>query len=178
MDSHRTLTPDSIGELVEGHYEDLYRFAYRLSGCHADAEDLTQQAFLIACKKLHQVQDPARVRGWMLTIVRNVYLKSRQRVARQYACFDMIAVEHCEADFTEFNFDEEALQHALEEIPEPYRISILLYYFEEIGYKEIAELLGIPIGTVMSRLSRARKFLRERLSSEARTPVSIEKFDE
>ncbi|MEW4489320.1 RNA polymerase sigma factor [Thalassoglobus sp. JC818] len=166
MQSERSSHLNSVGDLVEDHYADLYRFAYRLSGSHADAEDLTQQAFLTACRKRHQVQDLDRIRGWLLTIVRNSFLKARQRDERMVAAFEEVAVSSNDSDSETFLFDEETLQAALNEIPEHYKTPLLLHYFEEMGYKEISELLGVPIGTVMSRLSRARSVLRERLSRE------------
>ncbi|TWT56799.1 ECF RNA polymerase sigma factor SigE [Thalassoglobus neptunius] len=177
MQSERSSHLNSVGDLVEDHYADVYRFAYRLSGSHADAEDLTQQAFLTACRKRYQVQDPDRIRGWLLTIVRNTFLKTRQRDERMIAAFEDVAVSSNDFDSDTFRFDEETLQKALNEIPEHYKTPLLLYYFEEIGYKEIGELLGIPIGTVMSRLSRARSVLRERLCRENETSEISETED-
>lgn len=158
----------SVHELVASHYADVYRFAHRLSGSAADAEDLTQQTFLVACRKVHQIQDLSKGRAWLFTIVRNVFLKSRQRETVELSAFAgaVVAVD----DSTEMNldFDEEALEIALGKMPEAYRTPTLLFYFEDIGYKEIAEILDVPIGTVMSRLSRGKSFLRSQLA-DART---------
>lgn len=158
----------SVNALVASHYADVYRFAYRLSGSTADAEDLTQQTFLIACRKVHQIQDLSKGRAWLFTIVRNAYLKNRQRETIELSAFAgaVVAVD----DSTEMNldFDEEALEIALGKMPEAYRTPTLLFYFEDIGYKEIAEILDLPIGTVMSRLSRGKSFLRSQLA-DART---------
>lgn len=173
MNTERVQASESVGisvnELVTSYYEDVYRFAYRLSGNQADAEDLTQQTFLIACRKLHQVNDLSKVRSWLFTIVRNAFLKSTKSREIEFSAFEDAVVAISEPDELNLNFDEEALQVALAEMPETYRTPILLYYFEEIGYKEIAEALEVPIGTVMSRLSRGKKFLRSRLSNTKAT---------
>ena len=69
--------PSAMVQLVADHHQELYRYAYRLSGSVSDAEDLTQQAFLIAQQKLGQVRDAGSVRGWLFTVLRNCYLKAR-----------------------------------------------------------------------------------------------------
>lgn len=170
MNTERAKASESVGisvqELVTSYYKDVYRFAYRLSGNQTDAEDLTQQTFLIACRKLHQVNDLSKVRSWMFTIVRNAFLKTTKHTETELSAFEDAVVAISEPEELNLDFDEEALETALAEMPETYRTPILLYYFEEIGYKEIAEALEVPIGTVMSRLSRGKKFLRSQLSPE------------
>lgn len=155
----------SVGDLVHEHYAAVYRFAYRLSGTAADAEDLTQHAFLTACRKLDQVRALERVRSWLFTVVRNEFLKSVHRVAAEVS--SLVEEAACDPDGEDWSpeFDEERLQAALDAMPEGYRTPVLMYYFEELGYREIADLLELPIGTVMSRLSRGKKFLREKLTA-------------
>lgn len=173
MNTERVQASESVGisvnELVTSYYKDVFRFAYRLSGNQTDAEDLTQQTFMIACRKLHQVNDLSKVRSWLFTIVRNAFLKSTKRREIEFSAFEDAVVATSEPDNLNLDFDEEALKIALAEMPEAYRTPILLYYFEDIGYKEIAEALEVPIGTVMSRLSRGKKFLRSQLS-QTETP--------
>ncbi|QDU40193.1 ECF RNA polymerase sigma factor SigE [Maioricimonas rarisocia] len=162
-----------VRELVESHYESLYRFAYRLSGSASDAEDLTQQAFLTAQRKLEQLRDPERARSWLLTIVRNTYLKSRRR-GRFIAFSGMASPPEPTAEvLDESVLDAEELQAALDELPDDFRMPILLFYFESLSYREIADRLDVPIGTVMSRLSRGKAFLRSRLSGPDQTAHAV-----
>lgn len=155
----------SVQEVVNQHYADVYRFAFRLSGNHVDAADLTQQTFLSVCRNLHQLKELEKCRSWLFTIVRNAFLKSQRDQKEQILAFESSFDDVLATESVEFDFDEEAVSLALSEMPENYRTPILLYYFEDIGYKEIADVLGVPIGTVMSRLSRGKSYLRSKLSS-------------
>ncbi len=170
MSTERSQQSDSVGisvqELVNSFYSDVYRFAYRLSGNQTDAEDLTQQTFLTACRKLHQIRNLSKSRAWLFTIVRNAFLKTQRHTETELSTFEEMVVAVEEPAELNLQFDEEALEIALGGMPETYRTPILLYYFEEIGYKEIAEMLEVPIGTVMSRLSRGKQYLRSQLSPE------------
>lgn len=168
---------DSIADVVRAHYEDVYRFAFRLAGNAVDAEDLTQHTFLTACRKLHQIQNLQKTRAWLLTITRNHFLKGKQRDSVDLLTFEDAIPSLDAPGEIRLEFDTEALQLALNELPEPYKTPIVLYYFEEIGYKQIAEQLQIPIGTVMSRLSRGKRFLRNRLSANVESSIS-DSFDE
>lgn len=157
--------PDlNIVELVERHYAELFRYAYRLSGQVADAEDLTQQAFLTAQKKLNQVREQAHVRSWLFTITRNAYLKSvRSQPAETHVSLDVVGDPE-DDPAADLPVDSEQLQAVLDEMPEEFRTPLILFYFEEFSYKDIAGQLEVPIGTVMSRLSRGKTFLRRRLA--------------
>jgi RNA polymerase sigma-70 factor (ECF subfamily) len=156
--------PIAIHHLVEENYEALYRYAYRLTGSNADAEDLAQETFCTAQAKLAQLRDPSRARPWLFSILRNAYLH-RVRAERQQPCVSLDGI----GDLAETlpgslpEIDPEQLQQALNELPEVYRTPIILYYFEEFGYRDIAEQMELPIGTVMSRLARAKAYLRSRL---------------
>lgn len=164
-------SPQAIQRLVEDHYASLYRYAYRLSGSSADAEDLTQEAFCKAQLNFGQLRDPSRAKPWLFSILRNAYLH-RARAERQQHCVSL----ECVGDLAEPlpaqlpDIDPERLQQALNELPETFRTPIVLYYFEDFGYREIAEQMDLPLGTVMSRLARAKAFLRTRLV-EANDPV-------
>lgn len=155
----------TITDLVDGHYAFVYRYAYRLSGSAGDAEDLTQQTFLHAQRKIGQLRDPKLARRWLYAIVRNNYLKSRGNAAGH----GTISLERLGEPAVEppedIMVDEEELQQALGELPEEFRTPLILYYFEEFTYREIAEQLEVPIGTVMSRLARGKEHLRRRLSA-------------
>lgn len=162
--------PD-IRDLVVQHYQPVYRYAYRLSGCAQEAEDLAQQTFLRAQRKLHQLREPEKADRWLFAILRNAYLKGRRRHQPLTAASLQLNVDEVPEDAVRRverdGVDEEQLQIALNEIPDDFRLILLMFYFEELSYKEIAAKLEIPIGTVMSRLSRAKARLRERLTEPA-----------
>lgn len=155
-----------MGELIEVYAPLLYRYAYRLTGNSHEAEDLTQQTYLLVQQRGHQLRDAQALRGWLLTIVRNVFLKSRRHRGRGRSLDDidepMIVEESWDSPV-----DREQLQQALLELSEEFRSPLVLYYFEDFSYQQIAEHMGVPIGTVMSRLSRAKTFLRKRLATTA-----------
>ncbi len=152
-----------IVKLVDENYRLVYRFALRLCGSETDAEDLAQQTFLSAHRHLSQLRDPEKARSWLLSITRNAYLK-RGRQPKHIPFSTLDAPLEPAWEIPEGEVDEERLRQALEEIPEEYRSPLILYYFEELSYRDIAETLSIPIGTVMSRLSRAKNHLRWRLA--------------
>jgi RNA polymerase sigma-70 factor (ECF subfamily) len=148
----------TIDDLIRQHHALLYRYAYRLSGSAADAEDLTQQTYLTAHLHLDQLRDPAAVKSWLCSILRRAFLRSREAGATIMSLENI--AEPANESASE-DIDEEALQHALNELPEEYRSAVILYYFQELSYKEIAEVLGVPMGTVMSRLARGKSLLKE-----------------
>ena len=155
---------DAVAALIREHYAFLYRFAYRLAGPAHDAEDLTQQAFLSAHRHLDQLRDPVRARGWLVAILRNAYRRMfRRQVTGKLLALDDVAEPAFEPE-SEFPIDPQELARALADLPEDFRTVIILYYQEQLSYREIAELLELPIGTVMSRLSRGKLALREKLS--------------
>lgn len=154
----------TVVQLVAEYHARLYRYAYRLCGSAADAEDLVQQVFLIAHQKLDQLRDAACASGWLHTVLRNCYLKGfRKGVGLPVAELDVSTLPaEPPADLV----DGEALQAALATLDPDFKVVVLMFYFEAKPYREIAEELGIPLGTVMSRLSRAKAHLRERLAAD------------
>ncbi|HZU36592.1 MAG TPA: sigma-70 family RNA polymerase sigma factor [Gemmataceae bacterium] len=159
-----------IQQLVDDHYAALYRYACRLSGSASDAEDLTQETFCQAQRKWSQLRDSQRARAWLFSILRNAYLhrvrdERRQRVV-PVADLDDLAEPLPEA-LPEV--DPEHLQQALNELPEEFRTPIVLFYFEDFSYRDIAEQMNMPLGTVMSRLARAKAFLRKQLLPKAQS---------
>lgn len=157
--------PGSVTELVEQYYEPLYRYAFRLSGSAPDADDLTQEAFCKAHAQFKQLRDRSRAKPWLFSILRNVYLH-RLRAERQHVTLSIEAVgdlaDRVPDDLP--TIDPEQLQLALAELPEVFRTPIILYYFEDFSYRDIAEQMELPIGTVMSRLARGKAYLRNRLA--------------
>jgi RNA polymerase sigma-70 factor (ECF subfamily) len=164
-DRRHTGAPLDVATLVVAHHAAVYRYACRLCGCPTEAEDLAQQTFLIAQRKVDQIREPERACSWLLAVVRSCFLKSirKQRpvAARNIDLdVDQVAGETPETD----EVDREQLAAALAELPEEFRLVVLMFYFEELPYQEIAAELEIPIGTVMSRLSRAKGHLRKNLT--------------
>jgi len=157
-------SPKVIQRLVEENADALYRYAYRLSGSSADAEDLVQDTFCKAQQRLSQLRDPSRARPWLFSILRNAYLH-QLRAARSQPCVSLEAAGDVAEPLPESlpEVDPEQLQQALNELPEVYRTPIILFYFEEFSYRDVAEQMDLPIGTVMSRLARAKSYLRARL---------------
>jgi len=155
----------TVEELVPLHYAALYRYAYRLSGSAGEAEDLTQETFCTAQAKRGQLRDPERVKSWLFSILRNAYLhkqRSRKRLrAVPVEDLDGFCATAAEGELP--LIEPARLQEALNKLAEEYRSPLILYYFEEFSYRDIAEQLKVPMGTVMSRLARAKQFLKDRL---------------
>src|SRR5215203_485316 len=170
-----------LPQLIDAHYEALYRYAYRLSGSSADAEDLTQEAIGKALAHLPQLREPERAKAWLFRILRNLYLhkvrdEKRHRVVPLDAVGDLPGRD---ADETP-EIDPARLQKALDELEEGFRTPLILFYFEEFSYRDIAEQMDLPIGTVMSRLARAKGYLRAKLSpngTEEYASADIERDD-
>lgn len=153
-----------IAQLVAEHHQAVYRYAYRLSGSAADAEDLSQQVFLSAQQKLDQLHSPEKARNWLFTVLRNEFLKGLQRGRRLGTPDPTLAIECIPAAIpSDEDIDREELQQAINSLSAEYRAVVLMFYFEDLSYREIAEQLGIPMGTVMSRLARAKRSLRRAL---------------
>jgi len=161
-----------VQSLVDEHYEALYRYAYRLSGTTADAEDLVQEAFCRAQEKLGQLRELERAKAWLFSILRNTYLhrlRLGQR-SRTVPLNDLGDVAEPPENLPEI--EPQKLQEALSELPEIFRTPVIMFYFEEFSYRDIAEQMEVPLGTVMSRLARAKSYLRSRLFPPA--PVAAD----
>lgn len=162
-----------LADLVERHYALLYRYAYRLAGSEADAEDLVQQTFLTAQTKWEQLRDETSARSWLFTITRNAYLK-QLRAPTCVSSSQLDELPHAAEDEAH-DFDAEQLQNALNDLPEEFRSPLILFYFQEFSYREIADHMGVPIGTVMSRLARGKAYLRARLTTPEMAVTAEEK---
>jgi RNA polymerase sigma-70 factor, ECF subfamily len=150
----------TMQQLVEQHYDSLYRYAFRLSGSAADAEDLTQDAFCQAQLKLSQLRDAARVKPWLFSILRNAYLH-RVRDAKRQHLIPLDAAGDLPERLPEPlpEIDTAQLQELLNELPEDFRTPLILFYFDDFSYRDIAEQMNLPLGTVMSRLARGKAHL-------------------
>lgn len=145
-------------------FDQLYNFAHWLTQNDSEAEDLVQETYVKALRGFSSFRPGTNFRAWMYRILRNTFLTSRTGL-RQMEAIDEDLQEPAVADTPESiligHAEQAMLQSALEELALPFREVILLCDVEEMSYQEIAETLGVPIGTVMSRLSRARRALRK-----------------
>ena len=163
--------------LVEAHYQGLYRFALSLARSAPDACDLTQQTFFIWATKGHTLRDEARAKTWLFTTLYREFLRMRRRSARVTAIEDLPPAEQDLPDLeanTIAKMDSQLVLEALQEVPETFREPLMLFYLQDLSYVEIAEILAVPIGTVMSRLSRGKAQLRGRLALKSRGGEVIE----
>jgi RNA polymerase sigma-70 factor (ECF subfamily) len=172
---------DQAMPLMDG----LYSAALRMTRNPADAEDLVQETYLKAYRAFHTFQEGTNLKAWLYRILTNTYINTYRAKKRRPDETDLEEVEDLylyrrlgglEGATAGRSAEEELLDHltdsevkdALESLPEQFRMAVLLADVEGFAYKEIAEILDIPIGTVMSRLHRGRKFLQKRLYDLAR----------
>jgi len=152
--------------LVKRYYGDLYRFGLSLTGNETDAADLTQETFYIWANKGHQLQKAASVKSWLFTTLHREFLKTcrrRNRFSHQSIDESTEDLPNVPADCVE-RVDSRTLLRILGEIAEDFRAPLVLYYMEDLSYKEIADVLALPLGTVQSRIARAKIQLLRRLS--------------
>ena len=169
-DGEMSFDPD-FENLVKLYYRDLYRFGLSLTGSDADAADLTQETFYIWANKGHQLENPASAKGWLFTTLHREFLKicrRRKRVAFEPIDEGADNFPHVSTDVVNL-IDAQNLLDVLGQIEEDFRAPLVLYYIEDLPYKEIGEVLAIPLGTVQSRIARA-KIRLFRLLTEA-TPT-------
>jgi RNA polymerase sigma factor (sigma-70 family) len=162
--------------LVKLYYRDLYRFGLGLTGSEADAADLTQETFYIWANKGHQLKNPENVKGWLFTTLHREFLKTcrrLKRVADEPVGEDALSLPDVPVDCAN-RIDSQTLLHFLSEIDEDFRAPLVLYYMEDLSYKEIADMLAIPLGTVQSRIARAKIQLLRRLN-ESNPPTAQNK---
>lgn len=153
------------------HLNELYRTAARLLGDSAKAEDVVQETYLHAWKSFERFAPGTNCRAWLFKILVNTIHHHRRnwfnlRLVKESE--EVLEQTEAPAQIPERIAQEEVLR-ALDGLPADYRAAVLLADVEEFSYKEIAGVLNVPIGTVMSRLSRGRKLLREQLSALARS---------
>jgi RNA polymerase sigma-70 factor (ECF subfamily) len=171
--SHDDRPLAGFEELALPLFDALYNFARWLVHDSHDAEDLVQETYLKALRSFASFQPGTNFRAWMFRILRNNFLSSRSKLERR-----MTVAMDSEEDGPELavdtetpetilmsRFNSQLMRRAIDDLPVQYREALLLCEVEEMSYQEIAEILTIPIGTVMSRLARARKAVRESLLS-------------
>jgi RNA polymerase sigma factor (sigma-70 family) len=161
--------------LVASYYRPLYQFAYSLTQAESDACDLTQQTFYVWATKGHQLRDPSKVKTWLFTTLHRQFLETRRRQVR----FPHHELSEVEIELPALTpqlasrLDSEQVLRALGKVDELFQAPIALFYLEDCSYKDISEVLDIPMGTVKSRISRGlaqlHKLLANDLSQENNT---------
>jgi RNA polymerase sigma-70 factor, ECF subfamily len=174
---------DRFVTLVLPHLDALHYAAMRLTKEASSAEDLVQETFLRAFRALHQLSQEDSCRAWLVKIMTNIWLNQRHKRGREGLAVDIDELDLSTAEVAPWSHQLtpeeperavsrkqfcEDLDQALHQLPEAYRIVVMLADVEGFSYKEVAETLQCPIGTVMSRLYRARQLLRKALWAHAR----------
>ncbi len=158
--------------LVSLYYRDLYRFALSMTRNESDACDLTQETFYIWAKKGHQLREPANVKSWLFTTIHREFLQLRRRrsrfsdedwttAANELPSIPPEAIER---------IDARTVVQLLAQIDENFRAPLVLYFMEDLSYKQIAEILEIPLGTVQSRIARGKAHLYRLLTDASAGP--------
>lgn len=187
--------PDRFAEDVLPLAGVLYSAAMRLTRNSADAEDLVQEAMLRGFRSYGSFTEGTNLRAWMLRILTNAFInryRARQRrvdetefgeledlyLYRRMGAIESALASRSAEDQLMDVFTDDEVRRAVEELPEAYRLPVLLADVEGFAYKEIAEMLEIPIGTVMSRLHRGRKAMQKALYDYARTKGLVAEAEE
>lgn len=163
-------------ELVDAHYQPLFRFAVSLTRDPDRAADLVQETFCTWAEKGDQLRDRSKAKTWLFTTLHREFLGQRRRASRysdepvESLNGSLVASE----DDAERQMDGQRALELLGTLDETFRAPLALFYLQQHSYKDIAEILEIPIGTVMSRISRAKEMLRRQMTAEpASAPKNI-----
>jgi RNA polymerase sigma-70 factor (ECF subfamily) len=155
------------------HLDVLYRVALRLTGNAADAEDLVQETMLRAYRSWDRYTPGTNAKGWLLTILRHLFINEYRRKSRHpetvdvdtiepFALFQEVQEEDPQGAFFDKIVDDEVLR-AVDQLPEAFREAVTLSDVEGLSYEEVAKVLDVPVGTVKSRLYRGRRLLQAKL---------------
>ena len=184
MTAPGSATADNFTSLLESVLEPAYRTAYHLTRNEADAEELVQEAALLAYKGFDRFELGTNFKGWFMTILRNRFISGYRKKQREVPTVDLedapdlymyskslesgLATQTSEpAKYVIERLDAEQVGDALAELPMEFREAATLYFTQDMSYQEIAGVLGVPVGTVRSRLHRGRKLLQKKLWSLA-----------
>jgi RNA polymerase sigma-70 factor (ECF subfamily) len=170
------MTGPDFESVVAQYYEPLYKFAFSLTRTEADACDLTQQTFYVWATKGHQLRDASKIKSWLFTTLHRAFLESRRRQTR---------FPHHELDEVHFELpvvspekisqlDSAQVLDALGKVDEVYQAPVALFYLEDCSYKEIAEILDVPMGTVKSRMARGIAQLQKIMGASPQSRMNKE----
>ncbi|MFP4167136.1 MAG: RNA polymerase sigma factor [Opitutales bacterium] len=153
----------SFTEIVDAYYKPLYRFAYSLAKNEHDAGDLAQQTFFIYSEKGGSIRDASKIKSWLFTTLYREFLRRKRKNERMdhYEPELLESVGGAQETNVRRSLDGHLAVEALDEVDGVYREALSLFYLKDHSYKEIAEILDVPIGTIMSRLSRGKEQLRD-----------------
>ena len=164
------------------HVDGLYSYAVVLTRNHADAEDLVQETYVRAIQALGRLREDSNLKGWLFTILRNIWLNQLRKVRNGPQMVEMETGNGVANDVADTSMNShdlyvskmetEQVRAAIQEMPLKFREIILLREYEDLSYQEIASVLGCPLGTVMSRLGRARTKLRTQLGQHSEMSIS------
>ncbi len=170
-----------FAELVDAHYQALFRFGMSLTRDVGRASDLVQETFCIWAEKNGQLRDRSKAKTWLFTTLHREFLSQRRRSSRfsdEPLDEAQLEADSGSEDDAERQLDGQRVMELLGGLDETYRAPIALFYLQQHSYKEIAEILDVPIGTVMSRLSRGKEMLRKRMNEEpSSAPRNILKIE-
>lgn len=156
-------------QLVDEHYASLYRLAWSLSRNSTDACDLVQQTFFIWAMKGHALREAPKAKAWLFTTLYREFLRTKRLDSRAIS-LEMLPPDASELAAEEVDrlahLDSATVMAALQTLGEVHRAPLTLFYLESLSYREIGHTLGLPVGTVMSRLSRGKAQLRVVLARE------------
>lgn len=158
-----------FADLVDSYYEALYRFGYSLTRSPDRAADLVQETFCIWAAKNSQLRDRSKAKTWLFTTLHREFLGQRRKLSRfsdEPLDEGAMSLEVGGEEDADRQMDGQRALELLAEMDELYRAPLALFYLQQHSYKEIAEILDVPIGTVMSRLSRGKGMLRKRMVLE------------
>jgi RNA polymerase sigma-70 factor (ECF subfamily) len=152
--SNTRCESDPFAEEALAHLDAMYGVACKLTRNPTEAEDLVQDAFVKAMRGRHQFHAGTNLKAWLFRILTNTFINKYRRGGLERSVLDMPIVER-------------EIQVALDALPTEFRLAVVLCDVEEFSYEEIAQIMGCPIGTVMSRLHRGRKLLQRALYNHA-----------
>jgi len=193
--SSETERSKEFEEQVLEHLDMMYAVALKLTRNAADAQDLTQNTLVKALRFHDKFQEGTYIKAWLLTILRNTFINEYRRKVRRPSTVELSGMEAADENAPDtqvgyvptdvdrnalFELLEDEVKSAIMSLPEDFRNAVIMADLEDMSYKEIAEKMDCPLGTVMSRLYRGRKLLREKLKDYAKEHrvISAEEAEE
>lgn len=183
VDTREVKRSPEFENLVLEHMDMLYAVALRLTRNPTDAQDLTQNTVVKALRFHNKFKEGTYIKAWLLTILRNTFINEYRRQARRPTLVELTGTEASESEGPDpevrfapkrgktgdlMELLDDRVKEAIEALPDDFRVAVVMADLEDKSYKEIAEAMDCPLGTVMSRLYRGRRLLRQRLFEYAK----------